>query len=219
MASRLKGMLEYGNFKKSLEEFGEVTQKFLQQYVPGQAPQHWQAKHGISPTLMSDPVHNTLSNWSNARLLPGFPKSLFVCSSISLGNVIYAPYTLSHGNGCVLFSSPTHGLRPGRIKFILQEPEIPTVAGRHRIMLIVRAFQLLNDNDVLCDPYFNNPVIGGSGAGLARLYYDSLEDETHLIEPRDLVCHIAICLYADPEQTISRSAIVILSLDLVSSSR
>ncbi|KAG9076777.1 hypothetical protein FS749_011398 [Ceratobasidium sp. UAMH 11750] len=81
-------------------------------------------------------------------------------------------------------------------------------------MIIVRAFQPLDGEDALHDPYFNNSIIGGSGADIARLYYDSLEDETHLIEPRDLVSHIAICPYTDLEKTLSRSAIIILSLDL-----
>jgi hypothetical protein len=217
MASRLKGMLECSSFVEPLEEFGDVVKDFLQQHIPSQVQQTWQTTHSDSPTTVHASVYEALGSWSNARSTRGFPRSLFICTKITYGNVVYTPYTSSNGNGCVVFSGPTLSptLLPGRIEFILKEPE-NLVTGKPRIILLVRAFRPLANEDSLHDPYFNHPIIGARGASIARLYYDELETDTHLIEPRDLVSHVAVCPYVDPEGTLAQSAIVVLSLDLVS---
>ncbi|KAG9097671.1 hypothetical protein FRC06_007326 [Ceratobasidium sp. 370] len=65
------------------------------------------------------------------------------------------------------------------------QPQDPT-SGTPRIVLIVRAFKPLTEQDALQDPYRNHPIIGSNGAGIVQIYYNNLEEESHLIEPRDL---------------------------------
>ncbi|KEP48257.1 transposase family Tnp2 protein [Rhizoctonia solani 123E] len=217
MGSRLKGLFECEGFTTPLDEFGEVVQEFLQKHIPSQSKQTWKATHPSEPTFVSDSVYDALQAWSHSWSAPALPRRLYICSRIRLANVTYAPYTTSKGDSRILFNPPGQNivaLLPGQIEFILKEPEGAT--GESRIVLLVRPFQSLTAEDSLHDLYANHPLIGSAGAGFAQLYYEEMANETYLIEPRNLVSHIATCPFTDPETTISRKALVILSLDLVS---
>lgn len=219
MASRLKGMIEQQTLRDFLGDFGLVVQDFLDRHVPGQSiVQSWKSTHSTRPILLQDAVHDMLTTWCQSRHMRPISRSLLECSKIQLGNVVYMPYTASTGNSHIMFCPPGKraAMLPGRIDFILQEPlETKSSSEPQRILILVRSFQELEAKDAVRDPFRNHPIIGRHGADLARLYYSKLGEDLCIIEPRDIVSHIAVCTYEDPEDAMRDDCIIILSLDLV----
>lgn len=215
MASRLKGMIDQKSFIKPLGEFGLSVQEFLEEYIPNHKTESWQTTHSASPKQLDNNVYASLNSWVLQQSVHSLSSTVFTCRNIRIGSVIYTPFSESAGNSCVLFEVPASSdIVPGRIDFILQEGGVP--APRiPRILLVVRAFRRLSTQDSFRDPYLNHPIIGKEGANLARLYYDDVEDESYILEPRDLISHVAVCSFSDPEITMTRKTVVILSLDLV----
>ncbi|KAG8697518.1 hypothetical protein FRC08_006479 [Ceratobasidium sp. 394] len=216
IASHLKGMVEQPDFTQLLQEFSQIVEEFLQQRMPSGDKHTWQTSHGRNPLPVPDPLYRQLSAWSEAHHATMFPQSLFYCTSMRLGNVVYAPHASSGGNSCVIFSTVDEQILPGQIEHILEEPaRAPT--SRPHIILVVHTFQPLSLEDSLCNPYLNNGIIGQSGAGLVRLYYNETTNNIYLIEPRNLVAHMAVCQYNDPGVDgwkMSHDCIIVVSLDL-----
>ncbi|KAG9126562.1 hypothetical protein FRC07_002972 [Ceratobasidium sp. 392] len=107
--------------------------------------------------------------------------------------------------------SPIHG----RIESILEEPRsaVPT-GSTPRITLLVRRFKPLNSADHFLDPYGQHPVIGIRGYQIAQLCYREFLPTAFIIEPRDIVCHIATCDYHDADLKFLTPCVVVISLDL-----
>ncbi|KAG8717598.1 hypothetical protein FRC08_007123 [Ceratobasidium sp. 394] len=102
---------------------------------------------------------------------------------------------------------------PGRIEAILQEPDC--VDGGARIIVLARAFTPLSVKDAANDPYGNHPIVGATHMNIMGLFYDSIDlNRVHIIEPEDIVSHIAVCGFTDPHGTMSAPCVVILDLDM-----
>ncbi|KAG8794485.1 hypothetical protein FRC12_024091 [Ceratobasidium sp. 428] len=106
--------------------------------------------------------------------------------------------------------SPIHG----QIESILEEPRgaVPT-DSTPRITLLVRCFKPLNLADQFLDPFGQHPLIGIRGYQIAQLHYQELLPTAFIIEPRDIVCHIATCDYHDADHKLSAPCVVVISLD------
>ncbi|QRV80004.1 Transposase family Tnp2 protein [Ceratobasidium sp. AG-Ba] len=221
MAARLKGMLEQHSISESLGEFGDVVKSFLQQHVPSQSNYWWETARSRERLSESSPIYRLLLAWSTTHGTPILAQNMFSCTSIQLGNVVYAPHTISAGNSCVMYSpGASKEPLPGRIKNILEDPSAQDPSGKPRIVLLIRPFSPLSSHDSVHDPYLNNPIIAGSGARIARLFYNSSGDNVDLVKPGDLISHIAVCQYIDSgphnrnsHRPLPQECIVVLSLD------
>ncbi|KAG8704969.1 hypothetical protein FRC08_001919 [Ceratobasidium sp. 394] len=221
MAARLKGLLQSKPHTSQLGEFGILTQKYIQKRVPGYAQQAWHAAHSANSARVDDAVYQCLCDWSNSASARSPSRQLFLCSSIQRGNLFYAPFASASGDSCVLFSPPCGPSStpsdpiPGRIDAILKEPDEAVPANSQaRILLLIRPFLSLEPRLAQYDPYWNHPIIGEHGARLARIYYDQVQDFTYVIEPKELVAHVVVCNYHDPDHTFPQPCVVVLSLDL-----
>jgi hypothetical protein len=56
-------------------------------------------------------------------------------------------------------------------------------------------------------------LVGEQGAGIARLYYDNVLPITLVVEPQDLVGHVAVCNFNNSR--LSKRCVAVLLLDLV----
>ncbi|QRV74636.1 Transposase family Tnp2 protein [Ceratobasidium sp. AG-Ba] len=203
MAARLKGMLEQRSFSDSLEEFGDVVKSFMQQHVPSQSNYRWETARSRERVSESSPIYRLLLAWSTAHGTPILSQNLFSCTNMRLGNVVKEPL-------------------PGRIENIVEDPSAQDSTGNPRIILIIRPFSPLSSHDSVHDPYLSNPIIGRSGAQIARLFYNSSSNNVDLVEPGDLISHVAVCQYVDsgacnqnPNRPLAQECIVVLSLDLI----
>lgn len=80
----------------------------------------------------------------------------------------------------------------------------------------MRALKPLSHQDLQLDPYYSHPTLGETGYAIARLYYNELDLTTaYVLEPKDVISHIATCPYNDDRGLFSAPCVVILSLDLV----
>lgn len=221
MASNLKAMVEQKHFSGDLTQFGEIVSDFLRsRYREGDhiSSTTWRTIHDGKPMVLQQETYNALLRWATQNFIRPFTRNLFLCNKLQRGNVIYQPFTASSGNSCVLFrprGSNTH-LR-GRIDTIFQEPEsaVP-ILSVSRIALLVRAFQSLTPSDTELDPYVNHPLVGRSHFGIMALYYDSVDlNNAYIIEPSDIIAHVAVAKYDDPTGRILSACIVTVDLDLV----
>ncbi|KAF8686600.1 hypothetical protein RHS04_00032 [Rhizoctonia solani] len=209
MAARLKGLVEQDSFRSGLGQFGNIVQKYLGGRFPGRLGSGWKTSRIVCSTAVDSDITLILNTWATLHNMPCFPRQVYPCSTIQQGNVVYAPYTHSAGDSCVLFCHPSIvGPQPGRIDTIIEDPD------NSRILLLVRPFVPLSNDNSVFDPYWAHPLIGEKGAGIARLYYDQVSLTALVIEPKDMVAHVAVCSYYDSR--ISQAQVVVLSLDLVS---
>ncbi|KDN36453.1 hypothetical protein RSAG8_10845, partial [Rhizoctonia solani AG-8 WAC10335] len=208
MATRLKGLVEQDSFSSGLGQFGDIAQKYLGGKIPGRVRSGWTTHRIASPTTSDSDISLILNTWATSQGMPSSPSQVYTCSSIQQGNVFYAPFTHSAGDSCVLVCHPSIvGPHPGRIDTIVEDPQ------NSRILLLIRPFLPLSADDSRFDPYQAHPLVGQDGAAIARLYYDEVASSAMVIEPKDIVAHVAVCNYYDSR--ISRGLVAVLSLDLV----
>lgn len=218
MASRLKALMEQPTFTQSIDEFSSVVQGFLRGRFPSlEQDSTWRSVHNNKSTTPSSNIRELLDSWTTECGTSPFSAALFLCSRIQLGNLLFTTSGDSLGDSFVLFSPPSSStIIAGRIDNIYQEcRHTESRASQPRIALFVHAFKPLDARDSQHDPYGSHPLIGRTGARMAQLYYDELDPEVYIIEPRHLISHTAVCSYTDLENTISKPCVVVLSLDLV----
>lgn len=216
--------MEHKNIASDLGPLSETVNEFLQSRYPGSEQPltdlGWQTSHH-DETMTLDPVtYDGLRSWAGRNYIRPLTRNLFTCTKLQRGNVVYQPFSEASGNSCILFL-PRGSTTPvrGRIDAILEEPSsaLP-ICAVPRIVLLAREFQKLNTHDSDFDPYVNHPLVGKSRFGIMALYYDTTNLQTaHIIEPQDIIAHVAICKYVDPTGRLSSPCLVAVDLDLVCS--
>jgi hypothetical protein len=106
----------------------------------------------------------------------------------------------------------------GRIDTISEEPSAAVpILGTPRIILVVQAWRLLNEKGKQLDPYSNHPLVGAARFGIMALYYDEVDSQSaYIIEPNDIVSHVAVTKYTDPSGDLSAHCVVLVDLNMVS---
>ncbi|EUC56742.1 hypothetical protein RSOL_193010, partial [Rhizoctonia solani AG-3 Rhs1AP] len=176
----------------------------------------WNATHSTTGTILNEDIflHLTSLNMKRNRHPP--TRHQLMCSKIQNDHVIYQPEVKSLRNSQVIYEEPdTRTYTPGQIESILLQSD-KTGSPEPQLTFLVRPFNLLSDSDRTQDPYLNHPLIGAAGAQIAMLLYEDLAPgPPTLIEPKDVVSHIATCQYLDHKNVFQALCIVALSLNLV----
>ncbi|KAG8699824.1 hypothetical protein FRC08_005087 [Ceratobasidium sp. 394] len=220
MAANLKAMIEKWNFSQILDPYAEIIGDILDKRYPGAqqvSSTSWHAKHNDNPMIMDEATFNVLSTWARNNHIQAFTRRLHICEQLRRGHVVHQPFTQSRNNSGVLFRPRgTTRAVPGRIEAILQEPDdVMGVLPQPRIIVLARTFNPLTPDDAIKDPYRNNPIVGASRFNIMSLFYDVLdESHMHIIEPGDIVSHIAVCSFADPARIMLEPCVVIVDLDM-----
>ncbi|EUC67074.1 transposase family Tnp2 protein [Rhizoctonia solani AG-3 Rhs1AP] len=220
-ASNLRALLRTHQASDVLQEFRDIVGGYLDSKFPiidHQASGTWQTTHEGDPMQLDQTTYQALSNWAAKNFVRGYTQNLWLCTTVWRGNVKYQPYTTGLADSCVLFQPRGNNsvLTRGRIECILEEPEgaLPILA-KPRIVLIVRAFCSLSPDDKAWDPYVNHPLVGQQRFGIMSLYYNRVESHTaYIIEPEDIISHLAVTTYCDPTEKLSEECVVITDLDL-----
>jgi hypothetical protein len=222
MASNLKALIEQRDLSGDLASFGGVIDNFLQHRYSGgdrSSSTCWRTDHDGKPINLDDRTYNALRKWASGNFIRPFTRNLFACTKLKRGNVIYQPFSEGSGDSCVLFR-PRGSTVPirGRIDTILEEPSVAVpILGMPRIILVVRAWTPLNEKDKKLDPYSNHPLVGEARFGIMALYYDEVDSQSaYIIEPNDVISHVAVTKYADPSGHLSAHCVVLVDLDMVS---
>ncbi|KAG8701230.1 hypothetical protein FRC09_005489 [Ceratobasidium sp. 395] len=220
MAANLKAMMERWNFFDILQPYGEIISDFLQsRYAGSELPSStgWHTKHAGAPLNVDLDTYASLSSWATSRGITPFTRRLHVCQQLRRGNVVYQSFRDSRGNSNISFrprgvTAPV----PGRIDVILQELDQATVGAQNpRILVLARTFDALTEGDAAMDPYRNHPIVGKFRFRIMQLYYDTVDiNQVHIIEPDDIVSHVAVAKYVDSTNTLSAPCSVIVDLDL-----
>lgn len=213
--------MEQQSFTELLNPYSEIVSDFLRSRYPGSeraTSTAWQTTPKTPPIVLDQSTYHALSKWAKANHIRSYTRNLLVCTKLRRGNVVYQPYDESIGNGLILFRPRGSVMSlPGRIELILQEPSEAVALGVPRVVLVVRAFRPLSPEDEALDPYHNHPIVGGARFGIMRLFYDTVDTEiAYMIQPDDVVCHIALSAFNDPRGVMSAPCVVVLDLDLVS---
>ncbi|KAG8720110.1 hypothetical protein FRC09_010104 [Ceratobasidium sp. 395] len=117
------------------------------------------------------------------------------------------------GDSHILFR--TRGARtplPGRIESILVEK---SYGGTPRITILAREFPPLSPADRFYDPYSQHPIAGSNGYGYAELRYRELNPKSFILQPSDLICHLALYNFRDAEEKLSAPCVAAMSFDTV----
>ncbi|KAG9090717.1 hypothetical protein FRC06_000911 [Ceratobasidium sp. 370] len=160
-------------------------------------------------------AYSPVAAWAQSKGIRAFSRRMHVCEQLGRGHVVYQPFRESRNNSGILFRprSATAAV-PGRIDAILQEPNEGDSQGR--IILLVRKFNPLTPQDAAKDPYQNHSIVGASRFDTMSLFYDAVDsDRAHIIEPNDVVSHIAVCGFDSPTGTMSAPCVVIVNLDML----
>jgi hypothetical protein len=208
MAARLKALVEQGSLSEGLGQFGGLARDYLGGKLPGKVESGWKSSRGTFPIVPEPDISTLLSTWAKSQGNMSPPRLIYKCSKIQQGNVVYAHYRHSTGDSCVLFSHPSiAGPHPARIDNIVEDSE------NGRLLLTIRPYIPLSADDSAFDPYWAHPLIGQEGAAIARLYYDTVSPIALVVEPCNLISHVAVCNFYD--RRISKGCVAVLSLDLV----
>lgn len=222
MSSNLKAMIEQQNFDDVLRPYGDIIGNFLQSRYPGSdrlSSTTWLTKHRGSPIALDNATYVALCSWTHLNRSCCYTRHLLICMKLSRGNIVYQPFTESSGNSHILFRPRGSTVPiPGRIELILQEPnEAIGILNQARIVLLARAFQELSPKNREQDPYATNAIVGRSRFGIMGLYYEAVDEKVaHIIEPDDVVSHIAVSKFEDTVTKMSAPCIVVVDLDMVS---
>ncbi|QRV96139.1 Transposase family Tnp2 protein [Ceratobasidium sp. AG-Ba] len=220
MAANVKALLESSNFSDVLQPYAGIIGEFLQQRYPGSeqpSSQGWHTKRRGEAINIDPETYGMLSFWAKSNGTRPFTRHLHVCELLRRGNVVYQPFKTSRANSCIQFLRPGNTAAvPGRIEAILQEPNNAVQAPNlPRILVLARAFNPLSEQDAKNDPYHNNSIVGSQGFRIMRMFYDSVDvQQVYILEPKDIVSHVAICGFFDSERKMSAPCSVILDLDL-----
>ncbi|KAG9087538.1 hypothetical protein FRC06_002494, partial [Ceratobasidium sp. 370] len=219
MAANLKTMTERWNFSKLLQPYGEIIGKFLRnRYAGSELPSSlgWYSKHNGTPLNVDLDTYAALCSWAESRGVTPFTRQLHICDQLRRGNVVYQSFKNSRGNSCISFRpSGTTAPVPGRIEAILEELEGSAgYSNQPRIIILARTFSSLTEEDAAKDPYLNHPIVGLSRFRIMKLCYDTVDAKVHIIEPDDIVSHVAVCGFSDPAGTMSALCSVIVDLDM-----
>ncbi|QRV74466.1 Transposase family Tnp2 protein [Ceratobasidium sp. AG-Ba] len=220
MAANLKGMVEQWNFSDVLKPYSEILGEFLQTRYPGSerpSSAGWYTRHHGEPMSVDAETYSSLCGWAQSTGTRKFTRRLHVCQQLRRGNVVYQSFKDAKGNSCIRFR-PQGSITavPGRIKTILQEDSASvSPPNQPRIIVLTRSFDDLTPEDAANDPYRNNPIMGLSHFRIVQLCYDTINTQrVHIIQPDDIVSHVAVCKFADPDGTMSSPCSIILNLDL-----
>ncbi|KAG8768420.1 hypothetical protein FRC12_005575 [Ceratobasidium sp. 428] len=220
MAANLKATMDKWNFSEILEPYSDWIGEFLSTRYPGSgqlSSKEWHTKYKNGSTTINQATYDALSLWARANCNEPFSRHMHICEKLFRGHVVYQPFTDSLSNSGILFR-PRGVVTavPGRIEAILQEnTDSNTATGQARIMILARTFNQLSAGDAANDPYRNHPIVGTEGLNIMSLVYDSMDDShVHIIEPEDLVSHIAVCRFVDSDSIMSADCAVIVDLDM-----
>ncbi|EUC61300.1 transposase family Tnp2 protein [Rhizoctonia solani AG-3 Rhs1AP] len=215
MASNLRSLMRNTPLPAELDQFRDIVEKFLGDRYPASiTASGWQTSHGGGAIILDTDTYASLVGWCQHNRKKLFGRSLYLCSKIQLGNLVYQPYHIASANGYIGFRQRgSSAIIRGRIETIFQEPS----ANAPRIAIVVRAFKLLSAEDTKLDPYLHHPIVGRPRFGFIQLYYNAVEDdEAHIIEPVDILSHLVVTYYHDSTGSISAPCVVVMDLDLVS---
>jgi hypothetical protein len=221
MVSNLQALLLEPEMTKALGIIGLITQDFLSERFPSTSEllsSSWvPTTLDLQAALLPQELYDCMRHAYAIRKRPLPSRQQMRCSKIQHGHVLYQPFSISRGNSGVLFEYPGQADRvcAGRIESIFFSPDTPDL--QHQICLVIRAFKPLSSQDRSHDPYHSHPIVGESGYALARMYYDELDlVNAYILQPQDIISHIATCPYSDKQQVLTAPSVVVLSLDLVS---
>lgn len=217
MVANLQSLLVEPALSKALGVVGSVAQDFLSSRFPGVSEllsDTWvPTTDGTEQMILNSELYECMRHVLQSRGHPPPAPRQIPCSKIQHGRVIYQPFSIASGNSNILFEYPgsPNKLYAGRIESIFLGSK-----DNQQLTLVARVFKPLRAEDLLNDPYHSHPLIGASGYALARMYYDELDLTTaYILEPKDIVAHVATYKYKDEEKKFSAPCVVILSLDLV----
>ncbi|KAG8791821.1 hypothetical protein FRC12_008059 [Ceratobasidium sp. 428] len=217
MAANLSAMINKRNFSETLGPLADIIGKFLDKRYSSSGQQllvAWSTKHKGNPMTLDRATHDALSRWASNNQTRGFACRLYVCDQLSCGHVVYQPFTEARNNSGILFRPcGVFTVVAGRVEAVLQES---SDVGAPCIIVLAHNFVPLSVEDAAQDPYRNHPVVSIAHLNIMHLYYDTVDLENmHIIEPEDIVSHIAVCSFADPHHTISAPSAVVVDLYMV----
>ncbi|KAG8688006.1 hypothetical protein FRC08_011664 [Ceratobasidium sp. 394] len=219
MAADLQGLLQDQSILTSIGEVGTSINHYIDTRFPGR--QHmpskgWTTNHESRPFRLSDDAYNTYSAWAASKGVIPITRHQLLCSKLQKGSLVYQPHSHSVGNSHILFRARASSTPlPGRIESILMEPSQAVPAGgTPRITMLVLRFQPLSRQDQFYDPYSQHPIVGASGYDIIQLCYEKFDPSAFIIEPDDIICHLARCDFDDVEEKLSAPCVVLVSLDL-----
>lgn len=225
-AAHLKGVV-FQNLPVELHPLRDVINRHLEgselgglaRNTSGQFPdKHW---HAIPATGadVARPVPSSILT----RLRSAFPDDppdakQIPCVGLTKSGMQFSIYTKSSRDSQVSYKGPTGDVRFGRIFAILAEPKGQAdVIVASRIWIIVERYDPLSGDDVDKDIYNKHPLIGGGGYRLAEMMYDSFVRALDIIQPSQIIGHIARCsLETGSIGSFRRPVFVAVQLDRVS---
>ncbi|CAE6425148.1 unnamed protein product [Rhizoctonia solani] len=218
LASNLEARLIEPAVREALGEVGSLIQDYFNTRHPdnsGHFADGWEYTHPSTTSILSEEVRTLLADFCRSRGLRTPTRRQFICTKMTNGHLVYQPEANAIGNSQILFDVPGTATRTaGRIEAICVQTE-EVGSQTPQVLLLLRPFKPLNSIDNPLDIYSSHPLIGARGARIAAMFYEATSPGLPIvIQPKDIVAHIATCRYRDNSRRFTAPCIVAISLDL-----